>query len=47
MRTVALPLKGNEFQTNHNCLQEGKHSSCTVALPLKGNEFQANHNPHL
>ena len=43
-RAVALPLKGNEFQANHN-----KNLKCitnvrAVALPLKGNEFQANHN---
>ena len=42
--TVALPLKGNEFQANHNCQPEKDTSDGTVALPLKGNEFQANHN---
>jgi len=42
--TVALPLKGNEFQANHNASWRYDHSRDTVALPLKGNEFQANHN---
>ena len=44
-RTVALPLKGNEFQANHNGRHDDAASALTVALPLKGNEFQANHNP--
>ena len=42
--TVALPLKGNEFQANHNKRIVASQPCCTVALPLKGNEFQANHN---
>ena len=42
--TVALPLKGNEFQANHNGMGTGSFRYRTVALPLKGNEFQANHN---
>ena len=42
--TVALPLKGNEFQANHNQVDFEDPSAFTVALPLKGNEFQANHN---
>ena len=42
--TVALPLKGNEFQANHNHFRENQLRHGTVALPLKGNEFQANHN---
>ena len=42
--TVALPLKGNEFQANHNWNATGLQIRTTVALPLKGNEFQANHN---
>ena len=41
---VALPLKGNEFQANHNKADEGTEITYAVALPLKGNEFQANHN---
>ena len=44
MLTVALPLKGNEFQANHNLYFMGLVVGFTVALPLKGNEFQANHN---
>ena len=44
MRTVALPLKGNEFQANHNPTGNVSAARATVALPLKGNEFQANHN---
>ena len=47
MTTVALPLKGNEFQANHNEAALVAFNERTVALPLKGNEFQANHNPHL
>ena len=42
--TVALPLKGNEFQANHNWSWHQPSPARTVALPLKGNEFQANHN---
>ena len=42
--TVALPLKGNEFQANHNYILAYIIKLITVALPLKGNEFQANHN---
>ena len=42
--TVALPLKGNEFQANHNKKSARHLRNPTVALPLKGNEFQANHN---
>ncbi len=42
--TVALPLKGNEFQANHNDTGIDSNYNDTVALPLKGNEFQANHN---
>ena len=42
--TVALPLKGNEFQANHNEFYRLLAHRRTVALPLKGNEFQANHN---
>ncbi len=42
--TVALPLKGNEFQANHNVPEKKVAILLTVALPLKGNEFQANHN---
>ena len=42
--TVALPLKGNEFQANHNFPRHHTPHEWTVALPLKGNEFQANHN---
>ena len=42
--TVALPLKGNEFQANHNRCDHVDADDPTVALPLKGNEFQANHN---
>ena len=42
--TVALPLKGNEFQANHNNDNSVRGFGETVALPLKGNEFQANHN---
>ena len=42
--TVALPLKGNEFQANHNSSSMILAVTITVALPLKGNEFQANHN---
>ena len=41
---VALPLKGNEFQANHNGNEEKVERAFAVALPLKGNEFQANHN---
>ena len=41
---VALPLKGNEFQANHNQLRLKFDGGLAVALPLKGNEFQANHN---
>ena len=44
MFTVALPLKGNEFQANHNYCFYFNLFFLTVALPLKGNEFQANHN---
>ena len=44
MATVALPLKGNEFQANHNGKTYHAVRRNTVALPLKGNEFQANHN---
>ena len=43
-KTVALPLKGNEFQANHNPVCMVAFLLLTVALPLKGNEFQANHN---
>ena len=43
-QTVALPLKGNEFQANHNSAFVHLIQDDTVALPLKGNEFQANHN---
>ena len=43
-QAVALPLKGNEFQANHNKLMLAKMRLHAVALPLKGNEFQANHN---
>ncbi len=46
LRTVALPLKGNEFQANHNSTKGWEFFKSTVALPLKGNEFQANHNMH-
>ena len=41
---VALPLKGNEFQANHNIITMRHFNRQAVALPLKGNEFQANHN---
>ena len=41
---VALPLKGNEFQANHNKKEGWLVGNFAVALPLKGNEFQANHN---
>ena len=41
---VALPLKGNEFQANHNLIFLLILMVIAVALPLKGNEFQANHN---
>ena len=41
---VALPLKGNEFQANHNNRGGLLFLTGAVALPLKGNEFQANHN---
>ena len=41
---VALPLKGNEFQANHNYSSLFNTPTWAVALPLKGNEFQANHN---
>ncbi len=41
---VALPLKGNEFQANHNKNVAIDADTTAVALPLKGNEFQANHN---
>ena len=43
-KAVALPLKGNEFQANHNRCGQGWQDIPAVALPLKGNEFQANHN---
>ena len=43
-RAVALPLKGNEFQANHNQCRCLYAPVPAVALPLKGNEFQANHN---
>lgn len=41
---VALPLKGNEFQANHNFNQKTAYLCRTVALPLEGNELQTNHN---
>ena len=44
---VALPLKGNEFQANHNPDNALQDCIFAVALPLKGNEFQANHNLHI
>lgn len=42
--TVALPLKGNEFQANHNSSKQVPIPVLAVILPLEGNELQTNHN---
>ena len=41
---VALPLKGNEFQANHNSSKQVPIPVLAVILPLNGNELQTNHN---